>query len=70
MPMLDPYKARLAISILNEIRVWPYGMFGHLKRWRCLLKAIMKSGWCENFMTLAVFANTIILSMDYYGIDS
>ena len=30
----------------------------------------MKSGLIDNFMTLCVFANTVVLAIDYYGIDS
>lgn len=69
MAHFDPYKARLALNKLNVIRVWPKGPYGYLKRWRTLLKDIMRHPIVENFMTLCVFANTIILSMDHYGIE-
>jgi hypothetical protein len=70
MMRFDPYKARIAIDRLNEIRVWPKGFYGYVKRWRVLLKNIMKSNWVENFLILAVAFNTIILSIDHYGIDA
>ena len=69
MDKFDPYKAELALDSLNAIRVWPRGFYGCFKRWRVLLKKVMKSGFTENAMTLCVFANTIILAMDHYGID-
>lgn len=69
MNKFDPYKARIAIERLNKIRVWPHGIYGYFKRVRVLLKKIMKHSLIENLMTLCVFANTIILAMDHYGID-
>ena len=69
MTRFDPYKAKLALERLSEIRVWPYGFYGYVKRWRVLLKRIMRHSVIENTMTLCVFANTIILALDHYGID-
>ena len=66
---LDPYKARIAVERLSEVRVWPYGGHGWFKRTRTLLKNCMRHMVVEHFMTLCVFANTIILAMDHYGID-
>ncbi|CDW83739.1 cation channel family protein [Stylonychia lemnae] len=68
MQRFDPYKARIALESLNKIRVWPKGISGYVKRARVLLKHFMKSSFIENFMTLCVFANTIVLSIDHYGI--
>lgn len=70
MTRFDPYKARIALDSLNKIRIWPHGLYGYFKRWRTLLKNIMKHSVVENLMTVCVFANTIILSMDRYGIDA
>ena len=69
MVRFDPYKAKIALDNLNAIRVWPHSLYGYFKRWRVLLKRVMKSSFIENVMTLCVFANTIILAMDHYGID-
>ena len=69
MTRFDPYKTRIALDSLNQIRIWPHGFYGYFKRWRTLLKKIMKGALVENLMTLLVFSNTIILSMDHYGID-
>ncbi|CDW78727.1 cation channel family protein [Stylonychia lemnae] len=70
MTRFDPYKAKIALDSLNQIRIWPHGCYGYFKRWRTLLKNVMKHSLIENLMTLCVFANTIILSMDRYGIDA
>jgi hypothetical protein len=70
MQKFDPYKARIALNSLNKIRVWPHSLYGYFKRWRTLLKLIMKSSVVENLMTLLVLMNTIVLAMDHYGIDS
>lgn len=69
MNRFDPYKVRIALNELNSIRVWPEGSYGIFNRCRTVLKRIMKHWILENFMTLCVFANTIILAMDHYGID-
>lgn len=34
-----------------------------------MLKMFIKSSFIENFMTMCVFANTVVLAIDYYGID-
>ena len=70
MTKFDPQKAKIALDKLNEIRVWPKGIHGYIKRWRVLLKRIMRHAVIENLMTFLVFFNTIILAMDHYGIDA
>ena len=69
MQRFDPYKARIALNSINKIRVWPKGFYGKVKRARVALKKLMKGAFVENFMTACVFANTIVLAVDYYGID-
>jgi Ion transport protein len=63
----DPYKARLAVSKLNSIRVWPYGLHGIVKKARVVLKAFMNSQVVEHSMTCFVLGNTVVMSLDYYG---
>ena len=65
----DPYKARIAINLMNDIRVWPEGFFGYFKRFRVPLKTFMRGPIVENLMTLCVLANTIVLGLDHYGIS-
>ena len=65
----DPYKARIALKSLSSTRIWPKGSYGDWKRCRVAGKKFIKSSFIDNFMTLCVFANTIVLSIDYYGIS-
>ena len=57
------------IKHLNSLRVWPLFAFGYVKKARCLLKMCVKTSLFENFMTLSVLLNTIVMAMDSYGID-
>jgi hypothetical protein len=68
MMRLDPYKARYAISKLNAIRIWPYGVIGFIVRCRVLLKSVMMSTIVDNILTALVFFNTIILALDRYNL--
>jgi hypothetical protein len=70
MTRLDPYKARIAMRALNSIRVWPKGIHGYIKRFRIMIRTLVKSSVYENFFILCVIINTIILTMDHYGIDT
>ena len=54
---------------LNKLRVWPLAFFGLVKKARCLLKMFVRTSLFENFMTLCVLLNTIVMAMDSYGID-
>lgn len=69
MTRFDPYKARIALNSLNNIRVWPTGFYGYVKRGRVLLKNIMRSSAIEHFLILAVACNTVVLALDHYGIS-
>jgi hypothetical protein len=64
---LDPYKARIGINMLNNVRVWPYAVHGIGKKMRVALRYFMNSPIVEHGMTLCVLGNTIVLSLDYYG---
>ena len=64
---MDPYKVRLAVGALDSIRVWPYGLFGFIKKRRVLLKRVILSNLIQNFMTACVLGNTVVLSLDYYN---
>lgn len=67
MARFDPFKARLAVSKLNAIRVWPYGIHGFIKKLRVLLKQFMATQMVEHAMILAVVGNTIVMCLDFYG---
>jgi hypothetical protein len=66
----DPSLAKKAIESLSQIRVWPKGLYGYWKRSRVLLKQFVKGPFFDNFMTLSVAINTVVLAMDRYGIDA
>jgi hypothetical protein len=48
--------------------VWPKGFYGLFKRSRVALKNFVRGPFFDNFMTLAVLVNTVVLAMDRYGI--
>ena len=58
---------RLAIGMLDKIRVWPYAFHGIIKKNRILLRNFMNGPLVEHGMTLCVLGNTVVLSLDYYG---
>jgi hypothetical protein len=62
-------KSMPVIELLNAVRVWPPGFQGVLKRIRFVLRLFEGHPLFDNSMTFAVLLNTIILSMDYYGIE-
>ena len=57
------------ISIINFSRVWPTGIIGIRKRFRVVFRLIVKSTIFDNSLTLAVLLNTIVLSLNHYGIS-
>jgi hypothetical protein len=67
MSKFDPYKVRLAIAMLDVIRVWPYAFHGFVKKRRITLRKFMNGPLVEHGMTLCVLGNTVVLSLDYYG---
>ena len=57
------------IEKLNNIRVWPYHrVYDGWKRFRAVLRIIIRSWFFDNFLTFAVLLNTITLSLNHYGI--
>ena len=69
MAKFDPYKAKIALTSLNSIRVWPKGIHGYVKRARTTLKKIVRSSLFENSMTLCVTLNTVTLAIDRPDLD-
>ena len=57
------------VKRINAVRVWPKGPLGYLKKARCLLKIIVKSGLFDSAMTLFVLLNTVVMGMERYGMD-
>ena len=67
MSKFDPYKVRLAIAMLDVIRVWPYALHGFVKKRRITLRNFMNGPFVEHGMTVCVLGNTVVLCLDYYG---
>ena len=61
--------SKLVVSHLSSVRVWPKFGMGYLKKARCLLKMFVRTKLFDNFMTISVLINTIVMAMDRYGID-
>jgi hypothetical protein len=59
----------VVLDRINAVRVWPSGKRGQLKKLRFTLRIFVKSMFFDNLMTFAVLLNTIVLSMDHYGIN-
>ena len=62
-------QANWVVDKINEVRVWPKGNMNIVKKARSLLKMHAMSPLFENFMTFCVLLNTVVMSMDRYGID-
>ena len=58
-----------AVAILSKVRVWPKAGYGILKKARNALKMFVRTSFFDNFMTISVLINTIVMAMDRYGID-
>ena len=69
LPRYDPYKTRLALNKLNSVRVWPHGFRGYVKRGRVMVRALVRTSIYDNFFILCVIINTVILTIDHYGIS-
>lgn len=54
---------------MSELRVWPKGFAGVLKRARFILRKFIMSSFIDNLMTLAVFLNTVVMALDRYGLN-
>ena len=54
---------------ISAVRVWPKGILNVVKKARSLLKMFAMNPLFEHFMTLCVIINTVVMSMDRYGIE-
>lgn len=54
---------------MNLLRVWPKGFFGVIKRTRFIIKKFITHVIMDNVMTIAVVINTIIMTLDRYGLS-
>jgi hypothetical protein len=66
----DPNFANKAISKISGTRIWPKRVYGYWKRCRVPIKNFVKGAFFDNFLTIAVFINTVALALDRYGISA
>jgi len=57
------------VNFFNTLRVWPKGVYGFIKKTRALLKMGVKSALFDNIMLLSVLLNTMVMSMERYGMS-
>jgi len=62
-------KSSWILDKINKLRVWPKGFYNLVKKFRAILKAIIRFNLFDNFLTLCVLMNTIVMGMDSYDID-
>lgn len=65
---LNIKKSKWILAKFNGTRVWPKGFFYFVKRFRCILKSIVRFGLFDNFLTGCVLVNTVVMAMDSYDI--
>lgn len=53
---------------MSLARIWPKNAHGYWKRLRVPVKNFAKGSFFDNFLTAAVFINTVALALDRYGI--
>jgi len=58
----------MVVNHFNIIRVWPKGFHNAIKKFRCLLKYIIRLSIFDNALTAIVLANTVGMAMDSYSI--
>ncbi|CAI2364628.1 unnamed protein product [Moneuplotes crassus] len=69
IPCLEPSKVNLILNSFNQMRVHRMGPLRWLLKTKYYLELLVRSSHFENFMTLSVTLNTLILAIDHYGID-
>ena len=57
------------VNKINGVRVWPKGLMNIVKKIRSIVKIFVMHPLFEHFMTLCVIVNTVVMSMDSYGIE-
>ena len=67
---LNIAKSKWVIRKFNQLRVWPKGFYNAVKKARSLLKGLIRLSLFENFLTLCVLINTVVMAMERYDIDA
>jgi len=61
-------KSGWVIAKMNGLRVWPKGVQNATKKYRASLKVIIRNSLFDNFLTVCVLINTIVMAMESYDI--
>lgn len=61
-------KSGWVIAKMNRLRVWPKGVQNATKKYRASLKVIIRNSLFDNFLTVCVLINTIVMAMESYDI--
>jgi len=67
---LNMKKSGWVLKKMNKLRVWPKGFYNFTKKFRAVLKSIIRFNLFDNFLTACVLMNTIVMGMDAYDIDA
>lgn len=66
---LNMHKSGWVIMKLNKLRVWPKGFYNVTKKFRAVLKTLIRFSLFDNFLTICVLMNTVVMGMESYDID-
>ena len=66
---LNMDKSSWVIMKLNKLRVWPKGIYNLTKKFRAVLKTLTRFSLFDNFLTICVLMNTVVMGMESYDID-
>ena len=66
---LNISKSKWVLKKMSRVRVWPKGFYNFVKKVRCVMKNFVRFSLFENFLTVCVLINTVVMAMDSYDID-
>ena len=66
---LNISKSKWVLKKMGKVRVWPKGFYNFVKKVRCVMKNFVRFSLFENFLTVCVLINTVVMAMDSYDID-
>jgi hypothetical protein len=69
---VQPYSTLMSFEKLNRMnfRIWKKGFWGKIQKFRFPLIFVIDSKFFQLFILLSVTINTIVLSIDHYGIST
>ena len=67
---LNLKKSAWVLAYMNKLRVWPKGIYNFTKKYRAILKSLIYFKLFDNFLTVCVLINTVVMAMDSYDIDA